>query len=70
MACLASSPPGTFGSSSSQSGSAARSRKATTSGSGRMRSATSMSAKPIRAVTLCSTDCASVSAAPFSPSHA
>ena len=44
-------------------------RNATTSGCGRITSATSRSASPISDVTLCGTDCVSVSAAFFSPSH-
>ena len=45
-------------------------RNATTSGYGRITSATSSSASPISDVTLSGTDCVSVSAAFFSPSHA
>ena len=45
-------------------------RKATTSGCGRIASATSSSASPISDVTLWGTDCVSVSATFFSPSHA
>ena len=45
-------------------------QKATTSGYGRITSATSRSANPISDVTLWGTDCVSVSAAFFSPSHA
>ena len=45
-------------------------RNATTSGCGRITSATSRSASPISDVTLWGTDCVSVSATFFSPSHA
>ena len=44
-------------------------RNVTTSGCGRITSATSSSASPISDVTLCGTDCVSVSATFFSPSH-
>ena len=68
-------PPGRFASSSRNAASSGRPssstccRNATTSGCGRITSATSRSASPISDVTLSGTDCVSVSAAFFSPSH-
>ena len=70
MASRASRPPASLGSSSRKPSSSTCCRKATTSGCGRITSATSSSASPISDVTLLGTDCASVSAAFFSPSHA
>ena len=66
-----SAPPATVTSSSrkpsSSTSAAGRPRPAD---AGRIASATSRSARPISDVTLCGTDCASVSATFFSPSHA
>ena len=70
MASRASRPPASLGSSSRKPSSSTCCRKATTSGCGRITSATSRSASPISDVTLWGTDCVSVSAAFFSPSHA
>ena len=70
MASRASRPPASFASSSRKPSSSTCCRKATTSGCGRITSATSRSASPISDVTLWGTDCVSVSAAFFSPSHA
>ena len=70
MASRASRPPASFGSSSRKPSSSTCCRNATTSGCGRITSATSRSASPISDVTLSGTDCVSVSAAFFSPSHA
>ena len=70
MASRASRPPASLGSSSRKPSSSTCCRKATTSGCGRITSATSRSASPISDVTLLGTDCVSVSAAFFSPSHA
>ena len=70
MASRASRPPASVPSSSRKSSSSTSCRKATTSGCGRITSATSKSASPISDVTLLGTDCVSVSAAFFSPSHA
>src|SRR5215218_4627450 len=69
MASRASLPPASPGSSSRKSSSSTCSRNATTSGCGRITSATSSSASPISDVTLWGTDCVSVSAAFFSPSQ-
>ena len=69
MASRASRPPSSSGSSSRKPSSSACCRKATTSGCGRIASATSRSASPISEVTLFGTDCVRVSAAFFSPSH-
>ena len=70
MASARLGPPASFGSSSRKPSSldVAR-RNATTSGCGRITSATSSSASPISDVTLWGTDSVSVSAAFFSPSH-
>ncbi len=70
MAARASRPPASAGSSSKKPSSSTCSRRATTSGCGRITSATSMRARPISDVTLWGTDFVSVSAAFFSPSHA
>ena len=70
IASRASRPPASLGSSSRKPSSSTLSRNATTSGYGRITSATSRSASPISDVTLWGTDCVSVSAAFFSPSHA
>ena len=70
MASRASRPPASSASSSRKPSSSTCCRNATTSGCGRITSATSRSASPISDVTLCGTDCVSVSAAFFSPSHA
>ena len=70
MASRASRPPASVGSSSRKSSSSTFCRKATTSGCGRITSATSRSASPISDVTLWGTDCVSVSATFFSPNHA
>ena len=70
MASRAWSPPASAASSSRKPSSSTCCRKATTSGCGRIASATSRSARPISDVTLLGTDCVSVSAAFFSPSHA
>ena len=70
MASRASGPPASLASSSRKPSSSTSCRKATTSGCGRITSATSRSASPISDVTLWGTDCVSVSAAFFSPSHA
>ena len=69
MASRASVPPGSFGSSSRKASSSTSCRNATTSGYGRITSATSRSARPISDVTLPGADNVSVSAAFFSPSH-
>ena len=69
MASRAAGPPARFGSSSRKPSSVTRCRNATTSGCGRITSATSRSARPISELTLWGTDCDSVSAAFFSPSH-
>ena len=70
MASRASPPPSNLGSSSRKPSSSTSCRNATTSGCGRITSATSRSASPISDVTLWGTDCDNVSAALFSPSHA
>src|ERR1039458_8826662 len=70
MASRASRPPASVGSSSRKFSSSTCCRNATTSGCGRITSATSRSASPISDVTLWGTDCVSVSTAFFSPSHA
>ena len=70
MASRASRPPASPGSSSRNPSSSTRCRNATTSGCGRITSATSSSASPISDVTLLGTDCVSVLTAFFSPSHA
>ena len=70
MASRASRPPECLASSSRKSSSSTWCRNVTTSGCGRITSATSRSASPISDVTLWGTDCVSVSAAFFSPSHA
>ena len=69
MASRASRPPSNAGSSSRKPSSSTCSRNSTTSGWGRITSATSSSASPISEVTLFGTDCESVSAAFFSPSQ-
>ena len=74
MASRAAGPPATVASSSRKPSSARPAsstccRNSTTSGFGRITSATSSSANPISDVTLCGTDCVSVSATFFSPSH-
>ena len=69
MASRASVPPASFGSSSRKPSSSTPCRNATTSGCGRITSATSSSASPISDVTLPGADSVSVSAAFFSPSH-
>src|SRR6266550_3126036 len=70
IASRASRPPANAGSSSRKPSSSTDCRNATTSGCGRITSATPRSASPISDVTLWGTDCVSVSAAFFSPSHA
>ena len=70
MASRASGPPANLTSSSRKPSSSTSFRNATTSGCGRITSATSRSASPISDVTLWGTDWVSVSAAFFSPSHA
>ena len=70
MASRASSPPGSAASSSRKSSPSTRCRKPTTSGYGRITSATSSSASPISDVMLPGADSVRVSAAFFSPSHA
>jgi hypothetical protein len=69
MAWRASVPPANFGSSSRKPSSSTLCRNATTSGCGRITSATSSSASPISDVTLPGADSVRVSAAFFSPSH-
>lgn len=69
MASRASVPPGSPANSSRKLSSGASWRNATTSGRGRITSATSSSASPISDVTLPGADSVSVSAAFFSPSH-
>ena len=69
MASRASLPPGSAGISSRKCSSSTSRRNATTSGNGRITSATSSSASPISEVTFPATDCVSVSATFFSPSH-
>ena len=61
--------PRTAASSSRKPSSSTCSRNSTSSGWGRITSATSRSASPISEVTLCGTDCDSLSAAFFSPSQ-
>ena len=69
MASRACAPPSNRGSSSRKRSSSTCSRNSTSSGWGRITSATSRSASPISEVTLCATDCDSLSAAFFSPSQ-
>ncbi len=69
MASRASGPPASVASSSRKSSSRTCRRNATTSGYGRIASATSRSASPISDVMLSGADSVSVSATFFSPSH-